>query len=378
MAIVSKQKTKMKKAATSVGVEPSSGNVFEDLGLSDPQERLAKAQLAASNLSNHRRTRTDPGESRRNHGARPAQDFRPETRQAQGLFGGSAASLLERSGSGNRNHHPAWVERHRSSRRCSSGDLRLTVADTRPQTFRSDRLRFALLPAAPPSKLFRSNLPRDVRSLPYVPPDTFGLRIDIMMKCRPSLDASRSSPGWRFRFGPASAQKTDPAGVEFFEKKIRPVLVEHCYKCHSAEAKKAKGGLRLDSRANLLKGGDSGPGRRARQAGREPAHQGAAPRRRAEDAAQGQAARRTSSPTSRSGSTMGAPDPRDGKPPRRPSGIDWTKARKFWSFQPPRKCRACRRCKNAGWAEDADRSLHPRQARSREAAARSPPAEARR
>ena len=48
-------------------------------------------------------------------------------------------------------------------------------------------------------------------------------------------------------------------GVEFFEAKIRPALVEHCYGCHSAGAKKAKGGLRLDSVDALRKGGDSGP-----------------------------------------------------------------------------------------------------------------------
>jgi hypothetical protein len=45
----------------------------------------------------------------------------------------------------------------------------------------------------------------------------------------------------------------------FFEKKIRPVLVEHCYKCHSAEHRATKGGLRVDSRDALRKGGDSGP-----------------------------------------------------------------------------------------------------------------------
>ena len=47
--------------------------------------------------------------------------------------------------------------------------------------------------------------------------------------------------------------------VEFFEKKIRPVLAEHCYECHSATSKKLKGGLRVDSRAGLLQGGDTGP-----------------------------------------------------------------------------------------------------------------------
>ena len=52
--------------------------------------------------------------------------------------------------------------------------------------------------------------------------------------------------------------RADPAGVEFFENKIRPVLVEHCYSCHSAKAKKIRGGFRLDSRAKLLEGGDLG------------------------------------------------------------------------------------------------------------------------
>ena len=48
------------------------------------------------------------------------------------------------------------------------------------------------------------------------------------------------------------------AGVEFFEKKVRPVLVEQCYQCHSAKSKKLRGGLRLDSRAGMLQGGDRG------------------------------------------------------------------------------------------------------------------------
>ncbi|NBX88756.1 MAG: hypothetical protein EBQ86_01485, partial [Betaproteobacteria bacterium] len=50
----------------------------------------------------------------------------------------------------------------------------------------------------------------------------------------------------------------DPAGVAFFEQKIRPVLAENCYECHSAKAKKLKGGLYLDSKAGWEKGGDSG------------------------------------------------------------------------------------------------------------------------
>jgi mono/diheme cytochrome c family protein len=58
--------------------------------------------------------------------------------------------------------------------------------------------------------------------------------------------------------GPALPARAADAGLEFFEKKIRPVLVAHCYECHSADAKKLGGGLLLDSREGVHKGGDSG------------------------------------------------------------------------------------------------------------------------
>jgi hypothetical protein len=45
----------------------------------------------------------------------------------------------------------------------------------------------------------------------------------------------------------------------FFEKRIRPVLVEQCFKCHSKGSEKTEGGLRLDSRQALIRGGDTGP-----------------------------------------------------------------------------------------------------------------------
>ncbi len=48
-------------------------------------------------------------------------------------------------------------------------------------------------------------------------------------------------------------------GDEFFEKRIRPTLAERCYKCHSSKSEKLKGGLRLDSREAMLKGGDTAP-----------------------------------------------------------------------------------------------------------------------
>ena len=51
----------------------------------------------------------------------------------------------------------------------------------------------------------------------------------------------------------------DPSDVEFFEKRIRPVLIQSCYECHSARTDEPEGGLRLDSRPAMLTGGDSGP-----------------------------------------------------------------------------------------------------------------------
>ncbi len=55
----------------------------------------------------------------------------------------------------------------------------------------------------------------------------------------------------------AAEPAPSPAAIEFFEKKIRPVFAEHCQKCHGGD--KVKGGLRLTTRALLLKGGDTGP-----------------------------------------------------------------------------------------------------------------------
>ncbi|RME68590.1 MAG: hypothetical protein D6781_10530, partial [Verrucomicrobia bacterium] len=48
------------------------------------------------------------------------------------------------------------------------------------------------------------------------------------------------------------------ADLDFFETRIRPILTEHCYRCHSHEADKVKGGLLLDTREGLLHGGYSG------------------------------------------------------------------------------------------------------------------------
>ena len=66
-------------------------------------------------------------------------------------------------------------------------------------------------------------------------------------------------PAFCFLFAIAGVSGAGPA-EEFFENKVRPVLVDQCFKCHSeGEGRKIKGGLRLDTRAGLLKGGESGP-----------------------------------------------------------------------------------------------------------------------
>ncbi len=61
---------------------------------------------------------------------------------------------------------------------------------------------------------------------------------------------------------PASEQATgepaDPAGITFFEKHIRPVLVENCFTCHSTQAVRVRAGLLLDSREGVAKGGEGG------------------------------------------------------------------------------------------------------------------------
>ena len=57
----------------------------------------------------------------------------------------------------------------------------------------------------------------------------------------------------------ASVDGSDARALEFFEKKILPLLANKCYECHSRQSKKTKGGLLLDSQEGLLKGGTTGP-----------------------------------------------------------------------------------------------------------------------
>ena len=58
---------------------------------------------------------------------------------------------------------------------------------------------------------------------------------------------------------PVANEKSEDTAIAFFEKRIRPVLVEQCYSCHAESEKTIEGGLRLDNALGLRKGGNSGP-----------------------------------------------------------------------------------------------------------------------
>ncbi len=59
--------------------------------------------------------------------------------------------------------------------------------------------------------------------------------------------------------GSVLSVRAEDEGNEFFEKRIRPILVQHCLECHGPQSKKIGGNLRLDSRQGIRTGGDSGP-----------------------------------------------------------------------------------------------------------------------
>lgn len=124
-------------------------------------------------------------------------------------------------------------------------------------------------------------------------------------------------------------------GIEFFEAKIRPVLIKHCYECHASDSKSIRGGLLLDTRIGTLKGGDSGasltPGK-------------------PEESLLLESLRFESFEMPPSGKLapeiiadfetwikMGAPDPREGESKIVRQSIDIEKGKQFWAFQPVKK-----------------------------------------
>jgi hypothetical protein len=123
--------------------------------------------------------------------------------------------------------------------------------------------------------------------------------------------------------------------MEFFERKIRPIFVEHCYKCHSTQAGKHRGGLLLDTRDAIRKGGDTGPAidpgkpkeslliKAVRQLSPDLSMP---PKGKLPEAVIADLERWIA---------MGAPDPRGDK--ARAGGIDFAAARKHWAYQPIRR-----------------------------------------
>jgi hypothetical protein len=154
----------------------------------------------------------------------------------------------------------------------------------------------------------------------------------------------------------SSATEPSPEGLAFFEKNIRPLLIERCYECHGED--KQKGGLRLDSQPAVLTGGDTGP---ALVAGKPDAslllkavsytdpnlkmppkeklgaHQVALLKQWIE---------------------MGAPDPRTNAVVKlAKAGIDLEAGRQFWAFQPVRPP-ALPAVRNTAWPRsDLDRFI---------------------
>lgn len=127
----------------------------------------------------------------------------------------------------------------------------------------------------------------------------------------------------------------ESAGIEYFEKSVRPLLVKHCYECHST--REANGGLVLDTRAGALKGGDSGvaivPGKPNQSRLVEAIRYGnpdlkMPPKNRLKPAEVDALEKWIA---------MGAPDPRQadeaGSAPA-PVGMSIEKGRAFWSLRP--------------------------------------------
>ncbi len=133
----------------------------------------------------------------------------------------------------------------------------------------------------------------------------------------------------------AEAQVADPATVDFFEAKIRPVLVQHCYECHGPE--ETNGGLRLDSRPGWEQGGDSGP---ALVAGKPDESLLLAALRYDDPELQMPPDGKLSAAIIADFErwvAAGAADPRDANPAPRKPVWDLAAARQHWSYQLPKR-----------------------------------------
>src|SRR4051812_23833438 len=151
------------------------------------------------------------------------------------------------------------------------------------------------------------------------------------------------------------APAATPDQLAFFEQKIRPLLVDQCYACHSADAKankKLKGSLFLDSREGLLKGGDTGPAIVPGQSAKsllmkavrwEDPDVSMPPKKKLPETAVADLAKWIDA---------GAADPRVGGPVVAGRKIDLDKGREHWSFRPLAPV-AAPAVKNAAWPRTA-------------------------
>ena len=189
-----------------------------------------------------------------------------------------------------------------------------------------------------------------------------------MMSVRPSVIAAMLSlcgnaaidsaalalgadPGVRAK----DAAALTPDEQQFFEKQVRPLLIKHCYQCHSSEAKILKGGLHLDSRGGWMKGGDSGPAivlgepdkslliEAIRYQSLEMPPKGKLP-----DWAIAVLEKWV---------RMGAPDPRTDPTLTKPVQLDFAAGRSHWSFRPIAEPPAPRVKNNAWPRSDVDRFI---------------------
>jgi hypothetical protein len=168
--------------------------------------------------------------------------------------------------------------------------------------------------------------PNASRTACLLPPVLWGVAVSVLIGwLEPAIlrAADLTSP-------PANPSESD--GLDFFETHIRPVLNDHRYDCHSADAKTVRGGLLLDSRAGLLRGGDSGPAvvpgdvenSLIVSALRHESFE-MPPREKLSEEVAGRFAHWIRS---------GAPDPRSETESILPSRIDPIAARDHWAFQP--------------------------------------------
>lgn len=150
------------------------------------------------------------------------------------------------------------------------------------------------------------------------------------------------------------AQEISQEHLQFFEKNIRPVLIESCYKCHSAESDKVKGGLLLDSKQGAILGGETGdPGVTPGQPHNssiftamtwEDEDMQMPPKQKLPDDVIA---------NFKKWIEMGAPDPRETQVANATGGrreIDMSEGRKHWAFQKPEKSTPPS-VKTDGWAK---------------------------